>query len=265
MSVISISPFTKDDGGPSLWLLLSEPFRAAIDLSKFFSTKKILLNDVPRGDGHPVIVVPGFLTSDKSTHLLRKFIGECGYIAEPWGFGRNLGQYEDPQVFKPRLDKLTDLYGQKISVVGWSLGGVYAREIARAFPDQIRQVITLGSPFNGLTEPNNVRWLYELLHGKKVAELDIPLLKHIDETPSVPCTAIFSKTDGVVPWKYCLEKQEDESTQNVAVSCSHWSYGYNPSVLYCIADRLAQTQDKWQHFQPKGMRKWAYPNLRFKA
>ncbi len=257
---LSIANF-EQVSNPSMLLLITEPGRALIELGKYFNQKEILDN-APIGDGHPVVVLPGFMTSDKSTFLLRKFIRECGYACKKWGLGRNLGQYEDPMVIAEPIQKVYEQYGQKVSLIGWSLGGIYAREVARHFPEAIRQVITLGSPFQGVTKTNNAKWLYELIHNKKVSDINPDLLKDMHLTPPVPCTAIYSKSDGVVPWQYCMEEATaGVKAQNIEVKGSHWGLGYNPAVLLCIANRLAQSPKEWQPFKPQGRQRLLYPSL----
>lgn len=241
---------------PLLWAL--EPARALVDLGTYF-TNRFACGTLTKGDGHPVMVLPGFLTTDLSTRLLRQFIGDLGYAAEPWGLGRNLGQFENPHDIYPRISELLDIYGEPISLVGWSLGGVYAREIARHYPNEIRQVITLGSPFGGITGDNNAKWIFELIHQKSVEDIDPTLIKDILTPPPVPCTAIYTKRDGVVPWKYCRELTTNKTTQNVEINgSSHIGLGHNKAVQYCLADRLVQDKADWKLFDPVGRERGWY-------
>ncbi len=245
---------------PSALLLLSEPYRGLIDLGAYFTFNR-LLKDAPRGDGHPVLVLPGFLTTDLSTVLIRRFLGQLGYSPLPWKLGLNLGQYEDPADIFPRIEAITDEYGQRVSLVGWSLGGVYAREIARRYPSSVRQVITLGSPFGGITEDNNARWIYEWIHQKKVTEIDDALVKDILKAPPVPSTSIYTRWDGIVSWKHCIEQELTPITQNVEIlGSSHIGLGHAPATLLCMADRLATSVNDWQKFVPKGWQKRLYVN-----
>ncbi|MEL6823403.1 MAG: alpha/beta hydrolase, partial [Calditrichota bacterium] len=147
-----------------------------------------------------------------------------------------------------RLNELYDKHQQKVTLIGWSLGGVFSRELARAHPDLVRQVITLGSPFGGITEVNNVTWLYERLSGREVKQLDEELVKEILQPPPVPTTAIYSKFDGVVQWQHCMESTEGPQTQNIEVLGSHFGLGHNPLVLEVITDRLSQPVDKWKKY-----------------
>ena len=191
-----------------------------------------LLVGAKRGDGHPVLVLPGYFADDASTRVLRLYLRERGYAAHGWRLGRNLGPRSD---LLPRLERrLADLHreaGRKLSLVGWSLGGVYARELARAHPQRIRQVISLGSPFGRVSTP---------------------------EPPPVPSTAIYSRSDGVVAWPTCREAPGSQ-TENIEVRGSHVGLGFNPTVLYAIADRLALPEGAWRPFDRSGFRELLYP------
>jgi len=157
---------------PSLFWLATEPVRAATELGISIPYRKLFHKNY-KGDGHPVLVLPGFMASDTSTNPLRKFIEKLGYNAYAWELGRNTAKLEILDVL---IDKLEDIYhetGQEITVIGWSLGGVYARQIAKAKPEMVRQIITLGSPFAGITEPNNATWIYNIVsNGKRIVDLD---------------------------------------------------------------------------------------------
>lgn len=245
---------------PSKFLLFTEGGRAAIEFGKYTFSNK-LLEDAPRGDEHPVLVLPGFMTSDRATYFLRNFISKQGYTALKWEMGLNLGGPEYAFKVADRLEEIYKIYNQKVSIVGWSLGGVYAREVARQKPEMARQVIALGSPFSGIFEKNNARWFYDFLHGPKGMDISEDLLKDILIPPPVPSTAVYTKGDGVVNWEHCIERIENETTQNVEIKGSHFGLGHNPSALYCIADRLSQSEKNWKKFKPEGKAKKLYPNL----
>lgn len=245
---------------PSKFLFFTEGGRAALGLGLYAATHKILRN-APKGDGHPVLVAPGFMTSDRSTTILRKFLKDLGYAPQTWDLGINLGRPEYAYRMLARIEEINEAYNTKVSIVGWSLGGVFAREVARLKPELIRQVITLGSPFADILGENNGRWFYDLLHGPKGIDLDNELMQNMDTSPPVPTTAIYTKDDGVVNWRHCMEQEEGEITQNIQVAGSHCGLGHNPSVLYCIADRLTQEEDNWTRFDPQGLIKLVYPNL----
>lgn len=207
----------------------------------------------PKGDGHPVIVFPGLGTSDNSTHFIRNFLGTLGYKMHTWGQGRNYGPRHGLEKLLSDLDAhVLDVSnkhdGQKVSLIGWSLGGIYARELAKRNPDLVRQVITLGTPFKGNSRDTNAVFLYELLSGDK-SHRDPNLLRSIAEPVPVPFTSIFSKTDGVVSWE-ASQETEGAQFENVEVpGASHLGLGHNPIAMHIIADRLAQQEGKWKHYK----------------
>ena len=185
---------------------------------------------------------------------MRTYLNKLGYNAFDWGMGRNMGKVEYMELLLERLDEIHLNTSQQISLIGWSLGGVFARQLAKERPDITRQVITLGSPFRNITQPNNVEWLYTIFSGGKHArDTNQVLLENLPLPAPVPTTAIYSKEDGIVPWQECLEKEEDELHQNIQVRSSHIGLGLNPSVLSILADRLQYNRDNWQLFKPKNM------------
>ena len=156
-----------------------------------------------------------------------------------------------------RLEDLAGRYGRKVSLVGWSLGGVYARELARRQPALVRQVITLGSPFANEPKASNAWRLYETMSGRQVD--DWPEREVMKTPPPVPSTAIYTRTDGIVAWQGCRE-QKSATTENIEVEGSHCGLGHNPVVLYAIADRLALAEGDWWPFDRSGVRSFLYPN-----
>lgn len=234
---------------PSIFDFLAEPFRAIrarIQLYSFLKKFKNLKN----GDRHPVIVIPGFMGGDLSVKSLTRFLYKSGYSAKTWGMGLNLGNLEDLDELSEKIEKKFQLTNQKISLVGWSLGGVYAREMAKKHPDKIRQVITLCSPFNGVTEPNNAEWIYAIISGgKKIEDLDAEWLNGIAVPADVPTTAFYSKKDGVVAWETCMEKVEDAIHQNIEVDSSHVGVIFNKTVLPIILDRLQYRVENWKKYK----------------
>lgn len=247
---------------PSLNLLLTEGGRAMSEYGWYLSLQRYLVQK-KKGDGHPVLVMPGFLASDKSTAVLRNFLKEIGYQPLTWDLGTNLGEDEKVQKVGEKLGRVYEETGRKVSIIGWSLGGVYAREIAKEIPQLIRQVITLGSPFANITAPNNTAWIYNMIaKDRGVADLDPEMLTELPKPPPVPTTAIYTKEDGIVSWKVCLEREPSETRQNIQVRGSHVGLGFNPAVLSLIADRLQYSKENWVKFKPKNKYEstFLYPN-----
>lgn len=216
-----------------------------------------LLRLVPRGDGHSVLVLPGLLAGDDSTGLLRRYIKYRGYDVHGWGQGRNLGPRAGVESrMADLLKRLADQSGRKVSVIGWSLGGAYARMLANTYSDEVRDVITLGSPVTGNPRASNAWHVYEAVSGLKAEHNERWDL--IARTPPVPTTSIYSRTDGVVAWQASLEK-EGPQTENIEVAASHLGLGFNPSVLYAIADRLSQPEGAWEPFDRSLLGAMFYP------
>jgi pimeloyl-ACP methyl ester carboxylesterase len=246
-----------DRVGPPSRLLLALEVRGILELQAFFAAYP-LLRRAPRGDGHPVLVLPGLAASDVSTRPLRTYLRAQGYAAHGWKQGPNHGPRPGVETgMDARLAELAGRYQRKVSLIGWSLGGVFARELARRAPALVRQVITLGSPFANEPKASNAWRLYEALSGRPVG--DWPGREAMKRPPPVPSTAIYTRTDGIVAWQGCLE-QESAMTQNIEVEGSHSGLGHNPVVLYAIADRLALPEGKWWPFDRSGIRSLLYPD-----
>ena len=226
-----------------------------------------LLNTLPKGDGHPVYVLPGFMADSQSTGMLRRWLERMGYGAISWGLGRNLGPRGDLQRrMVEAVEQVADHYGQPVSLIGQSLGGVFAREIAKAVPDHVRQVVTLAAPFGQTsgegTSPAVMR-LFELASGQNASDMR-SAMGDLPSPPPVPSTSIFSKTDGIANWKTCIEQDSDQ-TENIEVVGSHCGMGFNPAVYYVIADRLAQPRGEWRKFDHKGLSCLFLPRSRVAA
>lgn len=210
----------------------------------------------PRGDGHPVIVLPGLGASDESTRILRGFLRSRDFTAVGWGQGRNLGFRRGVlAAVRARIIGLADEHRQKVSLVGWSLGGIFARELAKEVPERVRQVITLASPFTGHPRATNAFRLYEWMSGHRIGAGDVH--EPLREPPSVPTTSIWSRTDGIVSWR-CSVEREQCFVENIEINASHFGIGAHPLALYAIADRLAQPEGEWRPFHREGWRALAY-------
>ena len=218
-----MSPATPSGRRRAVALAVTEPARTMVSAGAFAAALP-LLRWAPRGEEHPVLVLPGLLASDLSTRVLRTWLSRLGYPVVGWALGRNRGPTQEVRDVLPRLlDRLAREHDAPVSVVGWSLGGIYARRLAQRAPRQVRQVISLGSPFSLVRRP-----------------LAKPL--------PVPSTAVYSRWDGVVDWRTCLQKTGPTS-ENVAVRASHLGMGHDPAVLWVVADRLAQPRDDWRPFR----------------
>lgn len=217
------------------------------------------LRAVGRGDRHPVLVLPGFMGDDASTVALRSFIRSWGYWAHGWGLGSNVGPTR--QVLDgigARLDAVHGRHGRPVSLVGWSAGGVFARYLARAHPEQVRQVITLGSPLQmheGDRSAASV--IVDVLQTRFDPDFGGSEEYLLGPLP-VPATSIYSRTDGVVRWQVCLDVADDRH-ENVEVRGSHVGLGFNPSALYVVGDRLAQAEGLWRPFEAPAALRPLYP------
>jgi pimeloyl-ACP methyl ester carboxylesterase len=249
----SIEASQHNAGSPSPLNAITELPRTFIEMTSLL-TSLSSLSRMPRGDKHAVMVLPGFLMGDRSTAMLRQYLAYLGYNALPWKLGRNTGRLDIMQKhLLTRLAEVFESYEGDVSLIGQSLGGVYARELSRLFPARIRQVITLGSPFgvrNAGSANALVRRLFEGQTGMSVAQMRETIsTRDPSLTPPVPVTAIYSKGDGIVNWRVCREIQEDHETQNIEVNGSHCGMGFNAQIYRIIADRLAQPTDSWQRYQ----------------
>jgi pimeloyl-ACP methyl ester carboxylesterase len=235
---------------PGLGLLLAEvrgifEFNASLMLSP-------LLMRAPRGDGHPVLTLPGFLASDLSMAPMRRYLGELGYDSYAWKMGRNIGGVSRMRAsLRDRLAEIYENSGRKVSLVGWSLGGVYARDLALQAPDMVRYVMTLASPFTNDIRATNATRLYEALSGEAVED-NSELRTAIAGDLPVPTTSIYSRTDGVVNWRTCLVRPS-EAAENIEVYlASHIGLGVNAAALWALADRLAQAEGEFRQFDRSG-------------
>ncbi len=250
-----------DIRAPSLLLASLEMARAAVETSALAMSAPLLAT-APRGDGHPVLVLPGFATDDGATMLLRAFLAQLGYDMHAWELGRNYDHRtvgQNGEHLARRIDAIRDATGKRISLIGWSLGGVIAREAARRDPEAVRQVITLGSPFSGNPRATNLNSLYERMTGNIVATPAMIERFSTGHHPlKVPATAVYSKTDGVTAWQNCIVAADDQA-ENIPVYASHFGMVLNPSVYLVIADRLAQEEGAWRPFEASGWRGAFYP------
>jgi pimeloyl-ACP methyl ester carboxylesterase len=225
--------------------------RAILEAATLVPTLPFLLR-APAGDGHHVVVIPPFGAGDTFTVVLRRYLAQRSYAVHKWDRREVLGLHRLVTVALARIRELRARSGSKLSLIGHSLGGIYAREIARAAPEEIRQVITVGSPFAGDLKSNYVWPMYEVATGTPIDTIPTRFLEQMNEPPPVPSTAIFSKTDGVASWTSCVERQTP-TTENIEVFGSHVGLLHNPVVLYLIAERLALPEGGWEPYVPAGV------------
>ena len=201
-----------------------------------------------------MLTLPGFTASDLSTLGLRRFLNRLGYNARPWKLGRNTGSPELIEKLARRFHRLALKSDEPITLIGHSLGGIFARELARQYPDQVRQVITLGSPF-GIHRQSNanplVMRLFERSSKMNREQIRARVRNHQSRPLPVPSTAIYSRLDGVVHWRACREVAGAQS-ENIEVPGSHIGMTVHPTILYVLADRVAQSRDGWQKFRQPG-------------
>ena len=194
--------------------------RAVPEFGLFVSAAGPLVALSPRGDGHPVIVLPGLGADDVSTRPIRWFLERLGYATVGWGIGRNRGSGRSVVDGLDTLLATVGAKGQRVSLVGWSLGGVHAFDLARRRPEVIRGIVTLGSPLSRSKLPPS----------------------------SIPVTSIFSRSDAIVPWQ-ASQIAAGSVRENVEVRGSHLGLGHNPAVAAIVADRLAQRPDQWRPYR----------------
>lgn len=233
---------------PSLSLLGSEPIRAAIE---FVSYQFKAESEAAQGDGHAVVLFPGLGSNGTPLIPLRNHCRALGYQAVDWGRGFNRGPSGNVDVWLAELsDHVDDLIGgdhRSFSLIGWSLGGLYARELGKRLASRVRQVITIGTPFNGAAHHTHAGWLYSLLNGSAVKP-EGELLSRLRTPPPVPTTSIYSRSDGVVAWQSCVHATPARRVEDIEVSGSHIGMGWNSAVLAVVADRLRQAPGKWRPY-----------------
>ena len=212
----------------------------------------LLISRAPRGDGHPVITLPGYRASDSSMNIMRKYLARWGYDPHPWGLGTNLGVGNDRVNYESRfsatLERIVDSRGEPATLIGWSQGGVIARQVAKKHPELVRHVITMGSPIADTPEATTIWRIFRRTSPQEITPELLDILREIS-TPveGVRCTCIYSQTDGIVA-PYLAQDWVSPVAENIRLYTSHFGMAVNPIVLYVIADRLAQSEETWRPF-----------------
>jgi pimeloyl-ACP methyl ester carboxylesterase len=260
MAISTPTPNNRKLRAPGVALLALE-LRAPLEFGALVPAW-IALQRAPHGDGHTVLVFPGLSASDASTYPLRGYLNSLGYDTQGWSQGFNFGPRAG--VFESARRGLTracDASGRKVSLIGWSLGGVYARELAKEMPDLVRCVITLGAPFAAPPKATNAWRIYQLTSGIEIerdqGHRDLPT------APPQPTTSIYSRSDGIVPWRGSVQDPHHAHTENVEVVASHIGLGLNASTWWAVADRLSQPEGRWRPFQRAGLfglKSFIYPD-----
>lgn len=238
---------------PFLGYAFAELPRAMLEFMCLFPAHPLVLA-APRGDGHPVITVPGFRGNDTSMLILRRYLQHWGYTPHPWGLGTNLGigydrtEYEER--FVAQLERVAERTGELVTLIGWSQGGVIARQAAKRRGDLVRHLITMGSPIGDTPEATTIWRIYQRTSAEDITPELLDFLREVaTPVPDVRCTCIYSLTDGVVAPAIAQDTVSPKA-ENISVVASHFGMAVNPFVLYVVADRLAQTEDDWRPFDP---------------
>lgn len=232
---------------PSRRLLALEA-RGLLDIPALIASAPFLAT-APRGKRHAVIVLPGLGADDNSTVAIRRFLSYLGYDVHGWNRGRNIRPSEsDLPAIVEQLSGLHRSSGLPVSMVGWSRGGIMAREAARRIPNAVRMVISLGSPFAG-PAASNVGAVWRMLTGQEMPPPGSERVRLLAKPIPVPATSIYTRQDGVVAWQACLE-EEGPQRENIEVNTTHLGLGFHPPALWAIADRLALPMGEWRPFRP---------------
>ena len=225
--------------------LKAPPFRALagefltpLELPRLLAASPALVQQ-PRGSGEPVIVLPGLAASNASTVLMRGYLSWLGYSVEGWTEGRNTGDVRG--LLPPVIQQVQQLHGQsdsQVNIVGWSLGGVIAREVARGYPDIVRQIVTMGSPVVGGPKYTSFGRMYEQ-RGADLDQIEARLAERENQPIDVPVTSIYSKRDGIVGWQASIDRHTPQ-VEHREVSATHLGLGISAEVFIILAQKLAQ-------------------------
>lgn len=230
---------------PSKLLWAAELPRAAWAFASLLPAQT-MLKAAPRGDGRPVMLLPGLVNSDRSNSIMRRYLTSLGYRCTGWGLGRNLGNRAigtNGELLLARVTALARESGEPVTLIGVSLGGIIARFAAHRVPHAVREVITVASPYAGDPRSTNVWRAFEWLTGERIdsptteaqrAEIALPL--------PVPATAIWSRSDGLVSGHVCYATGE-VGCRAIEIAGSHMGVQWRPEVLRTIADVLGGNAD----------------------
>jgi hypothetical protein len=225
--------------------------RAAVEYAAYQLNGRRQATSSSVRDCHPIVIFPGLGSSGRAVAPLRRFCESMGYPTLDWGKGYNTGPRGNLTQWMAELAEHTDLllksHRAPATLIGWSLGGLYAREVGKLLAPRIRQVITLGTPFNAEADHTRVGWLYRMLSGTAVG-IDPALSRQLRTPPPVPTTSIYSRSDGIVAWETCRHASNAKRVEDIEVDGSHIGMGWNTAVLKIVADRLAQKPSTWKPY-----------------
>lgn len=225
-------------GRPSLLCTLAEFVRLPVELGWSYAFQAVR----PRRTPHTrrvVLVIPGFLATDAMTARLRSVLAMDGHHVEPAGLGRMVGLTDAVlDGLLARVDELEKRFGQPVTIIGWSFGGLLARWAAQQRPGLVEHVVTLGSPWQANGEVTRATGAFQRAAAKHgISDQALQVIETVRQPLSVPLTAIYSHSDGVVPWQAC-RGEESPGVENIAVPSSHVGLVCNPLVLGILQDRL---------------------------
>lgn len=235
--------------------------RAFLEMALLPASLPLLMN-APQGDGHPVLLLPGFLAGESTLIALKLFLQSKGYDVHTWGLGRNMGfRSKHANALPQKIRYLHHVTGRKVSLVGWSLGGVFSFYGAESTLECVRSIVTLGSPVSvdtaGSQSPSTMKALYRLVSHRLGASAHMmqPRVKAMRERRrlAIPTSCLYSLTDGVVPPQEATIDGDPALHENIRVPGSHIGLGFNGIVLSIVANRLAQPELDWKPFEPEGM------------
>jgi pimeloyl-ACP methyl ester carboxylesterase len=236
---------------PALGYAIAELPRALFELVCLLPAHPFLKR-APRGDGHPVITLPGYRSDDTAMLAMRRYLARWGYAPYPWGLGANLGigsqriDYEKRMLEK--LENVTEKHGERATLIGWSQGGVIAREVAKQRPDLVRQLIVLGSPLADAPEATTVFRIFKKTSSEEITNELMSMMREVaSPLPNLRCICIYSNSDGIVSADIAQDLVSP-NVENIRVTSSHLGMVVNPMVLFIIADRLSQPEDDWRPF-----------------
>lgn len=237
---------------PALGYAIAELPRALFEFACLIPGH-FVLKRAPRGDGHPVITLPGYRSDDTAMLAMRRYLDRWGYAAYPWGLGTNLGvgyqRIDYEQRMLTRLENIVEKHDEAATLIGWSQGGVIAREVAKKRPELVRQIITLGSPLADAPEATTVFRIFQRTSAEEITNELMSFMREVSTPlPDVRCICIYSKSDGIVAAEIARDLVSP-NVENIRVTSSHLGMGVNPVVLFIIADRLSQPEDDWRPFK----------------